>query len=85
MNISEMKPGFQYVVVRGSGDSGLEVGDRVQCCNGGQIKNMSTRSAFKYINPKALWDEEVEIDPEWAASWRREAMNILAELEEAGL
>ena len=85
MNISKMKPGFRYVVTKGSEDSGLAVGDRVLCCKGGQIMNMSTRSAFKYINPKALWDEQVEIDKEWAASFRREAMNILAELELEGL
>ena len=85
MNISEMKTGFQYVVTKCGEDSGLKVGERVKCCKGGQIKNVSTMSAFKYINPTAVWGVEVEIDPEWAASQRREAMNILAELEEAGL
>ena len=85
MHVSEMKPGFQYVVTKGGEDSGLRVGDLIRCCKGGQIKNMSTMSAFKYLNPKAVWDEEVEIDREWAASRRKDAMAILAELDEAGL
>ena len=85
MNICEMKTGFQYVVMKRGEDSGMKVGERVRCCKGGQIKNVSTMSAFKYINPKAVWGVEVEIDLEWAASRRQEAMAILAELDEAGL
>ena len=85
MNISEMKAGVRYIVTKGSENGELAVGDRIRGGLGGPIKNLSTRSSFKYINTKAVCGVEVQIDPEWAASRRREAMNILAELELEGL